>query len=129
MRFRQGSTPTAAFEHETTQSDHGVSALLDALHKLYHVLSVQNRELAEANRSLEDKVAERTQALQKEQEDLRDALAHVEATQQQLLSSEKMASLGRMVAGFAHQLNTPVGIAIGAVSKQRAGDCPDRKPA
>jgi len=114
--IRQGSTPTAAFEHETTQSDHGVSALLDALHKLYHVLSVQNRELAEANRSLEDKVAERTQALQKEQEDLRDALAHVEATQQQLLSSEKMASLGRMVAGFAHQLNTPVGIAIGAVS-------------
>lgn len=121
--IRQGNDPATAFEAQAEQRDHSVSALLDALHKLYHVLSVQNRELADANQSLEDKVAERTRmlaqsnaCLQKEQDDLRHALAHVEATQEQLLSSEKMASLGRMVAGFAHQLNTPVGIAIGAVS-------------
>jgi hemerythrin-like metal-binding protein len=121
--IRIGADPAAAYDQEVAQSDNSVSALLDALHKLYHVLSVQNRELAAANQSLESKVAERTQdleaanrQLQKDEEDLRHALAHVEATQQQLLNSEKMASLGRMVAGFAHELNTPVGIAIGAVS-------------
>jgi signal transduction histidine kinase len=42
-----------------------------------------------------------------------DELSH---TRNELLQSEKMASLGRMVAGFAHELNTPVGIAVGAVS-------------
>lgn len=121
--IRSGSDPALAFEHETVLGENSVSALLDALHKLYHVLSVQNRELAAVNQSLESKVIERThdleaanRQLQKDEEDLRHALAHVEATQQQLLNSEKMASLGRMVAGFAHEMNTPVGIAIGAVS-------------
>jgi signal transduction histidine kinase len=121
--IRSGVDPAAAYEREAVQRDNSVSALLDALHKLYHVLSIQNRELAAANQSLESKVAERTHdleeansQLQKDEEDLRHALAHVEATQQQLLNSEKMASLGRMVAGFAHELNTPVGVAIGAVS-------------
>ncbi len=125
--IRRGSDPAAAFEHESVATENGVSALLDALHKLYHVLSLQNRELAESNQSLEQKVARRTQdlaqanqQLQKEQDDLRQAMAHIEATQLQLLNSEKMASLGRMVAGFAHQLNTPVGIAIGAISNGEA---------
>jgi C4-dicarboxylate-specific signal transduction histidine kinase len=122
-RIRQGMSPQAAFEQEIDTRDNSVSALLDALYKLYHVLSVQNRELASSNQLLEEKVEARThdlatlnQQLRHEQEDLKRALAHVEATQQQLLNAEKMASLGRMVAGFAHELNTPVGIAIGAVS-------------
>ena len=40
----------------------------------------------------------------------------LEATRSELIHSEKMASLGRMVAGFAHEINTPVGVAVGAVS-------------
>jgi signal transduction histidine kinase len=41
----------------------------------------------------------------------------LEDTRGVLLQSEKMASLGRMVAGFAHEINTPVGVAVGAVSQ------------
>lgn len=43
-------------------------------------------------------------------------IQELKATRGELVQSEKMASLGRMVAGFSHELNTPVGVAVGAVS-------------
>ncbi|MDQ5945773.1 MAG: two-component system, NtrC family, sensor kinase [Pseudomonadota bacterium] len=47
---------------------------------------------------------------------LEDNIEELSKTRNELLQSEKMASLGRMVAGFAHEINTPIGIAVGAVS-------------
>jgi signal transduction histidine kinase len=49
--------------------------------------------------------------------DLTGKMRELEATRGELVQSEKMASLGRMVAGFAHEINTPVGVAVGAVSQ------------
>jgi signal transduction histidine kinase len=43
----------------------------------------------------------------------------IQALTQELVQSEKMASLGRLVAGFAHELNTPLGVAIGSASMLR----------
>lgn len=44
-------------------------------------------------------------------------MQELETTRVELVQSEKMASLGRMVAGFAHEVNTPVGVAVGAISQ------------
>ena len=49
--------------------------------------------------------------------DLAGKIRELEDTRGELVQSEKMASLGRMVAGFAHEINTPVGVAVGAVSQ------------
>jgi signal transduction histidine kinase len=49
--------------------------------------------------------------------DLCGKINELESTRGELVQSEKMASLGRMVAGFAHEINTPVGVAVGAVSQ------------
>ena len=47
---------------------------------------------------------------------LDDTIEVLQATRNELVENEKMASLGRLVAGFAHELNTPVGVAVGAIS-------------
>jgi signal transduction histidine kinase len=67
----------------------------------YRQINRANRELATLNASLEQRVATRT-------EELAGTLADLKESQVQLVQAEKMSSLGQLVAGISHEINTPL---------------------
>ncbi len=74
------------------------------------------KQLEVANKELESRVNERTKDLLSAIDRLNTTIEELKATQSKLVEAEKMASLGQMVAGIAHELNTPIGICITAQS-------------
>lgn len=129
--IRRGVAPRAAHDVDRVVDDPRTEILLNALRRLYGGLLERNEQLilafeslkrehasleqarndlAALNASLEQRVLERTQELQVANERLRQE-------QDQLVRSEKMAAVGLLAAGFAHEINTPVGIAVGTMSQ------------
>jgi len=103
--------PKPFSEHDETLisivASQAASAIQNAL--LYRAAEERRKELAEAheglkqlNETLEDRVRARTKELEQANRDLRE-------TQAQLVQSSKMASIGMLAAGVAHEINTPIG--------------------
>jgi signal transduction histidine kinase len=86
------------------------------------IRQVVEQKLYRLNQDLESRVIERTIELSQSEAELRqktkqleDSLAHLKQTQAQLVQTEKISSLGQLVAGIAHEVNNPVGFVSGNI--------------
>src|SRR5690606_17340537 len=75
--------------------------------------------IREQNIVLEQRVEERTHALKESNESLEQTLTHLKETQTQLVEAEKMASLGQLTAGVAHEINNPINFVTSNVAPLR----------
>ena len=89
-----------------------VGRLTFAFEEMRRALNDKLRSSTEINLSLEAEVTRRTAELERRNNDLRAALEQLQRAQAELIRAEKMASMGRLVAGIAHEINNPVNAVV-----------------
>lgn len=86
-----------------------VSRVLKQIHETLKARESAEEDIRHLNLVLENRVAQRTH-------ELTNSLAQLHKAQDKLVESEKMAALGGLVAGIAHEINTPLGVSMTANS-------------
>lgn len=110
--YRQRA-PTAELQ-EFNQLNRAFNGLLDKVENQLNKTTQAEQEINQLNHDLEQKIQERTAALRESNQELLNTLATLHKYQNQIVETEKMASLGQMVAGIAHEVNTPIGLGVTA---------------
>ncbi len=90
--------------------------LANDLHKALNALQDSKRDLMELNDQLEMRVVQRTVEIEAANKALHESMDKLEQAMTELMHAEKLASLGSMVAGISHELNTPIGNTMLAAS-------------
>lgn len=98
-------------------SDDEIGRLAHHLDSLLNLLQIRDQQLRGWTKELDRRVKERTSQLEMANQKL-------EATQQQLVMSEKLAAIGEITAGVAHEINNPVAVIQGNmdVAREMLGD-------
>ncbi|WP_242013799.1 cache domain-containing protein [Gemmobacter caeni] len=92
--------------------DDEISRVADHLDGLLDTVQERDRQLRDWNEQLNQKVEERTR-------DLRDANRRLERTTERLIMSEKLAAVGEITAGVAHEINNPIAVIQGNLDVAR----------
>lgn len=104
--------------------DDEIGELAEQFDETLNLLTLRNEQIRQAAERLESKVDERTRELKEKNQRLEETIAQLEAARQQLVSAEKLAALGQLTAGVAHEINNPIAVIQGNmdVLRQELGE-------
>ncbi|WP_111976876.1 sensor histidine kinase [Algibacillus agarilyticus] len=84
------------------------------IQQIVDVLSVMAEQIQTDHSELEARVTQRTEELIQANSELSNAMNKLQQAQDQMIETEKMSLLGQLVAGIAHEINTPLGVCVTA---------------